>query len=151
MGTGQAIGLAGAVVLAIAAIGALAAGGLTATTVETNSEGVVFELPSDSSYAVVVASYQTKAGFGLFGFDFTPSRWTAQVTLIPPEGCTIPEDWTVRATGECAGIAAEGQASSSGTSIDGAILWNVEFEVSKACHETLEVGERWPTSKQECQ
>ena len=151
MGTGQAIALVGGIVIAIAALGALAAGSLTATEVETNSDGAIIDLPTDSSHAVVVGTYQTKAGLGLFGFNVSEPRWAAQVTLVPPPGCAIPEDGVLRATGDCAGIAAEGRASVSGTGPGGATLWNVEFEVSKACHEALRVGERWPTSKPPCQ
>lgn len=151
MGTEQAIALVGGIVIAIAALGALAAGSLTATEVETNSDGAIIDLPTDSSHAVVVATYQTKAGFGLLGINFTPSRWAAQVMLVPPPGCAISFDEEITATGDCAGIAAEGRASASGTGPGGPTLWNVEFEVSKACHEALRVGERWPTSKPPCQ
>ena len=153
MGTGQAIALVVGVVVAIAAVGALAAGGLTATTVEVNEPGVVFDLPpADGSYAVVVGTYQTKAGFGLFGLDITPSRWAAQVTFAPPPGCSLPADGKLRAVGACAGVAAEGDnVAVSGTSAEGTVYWNLELDVSKACHKALEIGDRWPTTKQECQ
>ncbi len=150
MGTGQLIAIVAGLVLAVAAFAALLAGGLTTTTVETDTGGVVLELPpADGSYGIVVATYQTQGGLGFLGFDLQKAKWAAQVTFSPPEGCVIPEDGVLVAEGPCAGIP-EGRWSAAGSAPDGTRIWNVEFEVSKACHEALELGEHWPTTKQAC-
>lgn len=149
-------GMVAAVVVGLLVLvlgGALVAGGLGTTTVTTSSEGPALPYtppPADGSFGVVAATYKTKAGLSIFGLGITGSRWEAQVTFVPPPGCTPSEAEDVVATGPCAGIPAEGKYAGGGTAPDGSTLVNVAFEVSRACHEALQFGDQWPTTKPEC-
>ena len=151
MNTAVVVGIL--VLVLVAGVAVFGAGGFVTSTTSTSSEGVaVTPPPADGSYGVVVGNYQSKNGFSVFGWDFTPSKWEAQVMFVPPAGCPEPEDvdLTVVAEGPCATVPAEGRLSGGGTDEDGNRLWSVSFEVSKACHDALEFNDAWPTTKPEC-
>ncbi len=154
MSTGGIVAAVAVGLLVLVLGGALLAGGLGTTTVTSFSdEGTAQPWtppPADGSFGLVVGTYKTKAGLSIFGLGITPGRWEAQVTFVPPPGCTPSESEDVVATGACAGIPAEGKYAGGGTDMDGSTLLTVAFEVSRACHEVLEFGDHWPTTKPEC-
>lgn len=141
-----------AAVAGIALLGALAFGAM-GTTVESSVPGPVPATfdgpPADGSHGIVLGSYQSKSGFGLFGLTIGRSRWEASIALVPPKGCAV-SDGALPAGGACAGAVASGRVSGGGTTAEGLEFVIVSTEVSEGCHEALQPYERWPSGQPAC-
>jgi hypothetical protein len=108
------------------------------------------EFPADSAYGLVTGSSRTEKGITVFGWDITDSTYVASVGFVVPPGCSGTDDFEMVAEGPCAGIPAEGPIWGRGTAGGGMIVVTVGVEVSKACIEALDNGDRWPTARPEC-
>lgn len=152
MSNGSVVAVVAAVV-GVVLLGVLVFGGLGGTRVETSvPEPVPGQFdgpPADGSYGIVMGSYKSRSGFGVFGLTIGRSRWEASIALVPPEGCEV-SDGELPAGGPCEAAAATGRLSGGGTTASGLEFVIVSTEVSRGCHETLETFERWPTSKPAC-
>jgi hypothetical protein len=144
--------VAGAV-LVLALLGGLA---LSATRVSNGGDFAVgddaprADPPSDGSYGLVVAVYRAKAGFGVFGWEIIDSEYEAQVMFVPPAGCTPPESGDLAAEGACANVPAAGRIGGGGITAEGHRLVAVATAITKACHDALALGDRWPPVLPEC-
>ncbi|HET7738343.1 MAG TPA: hypothetical protein VFK32_07200 [Tepidiformaceae bacterium] len=115
------------------------------------SDSSVDDLPRDSSFGIVTKSLETEGPwFEAFGIALGSEQHTAFVMFIPPAACSVPETGDLKATGNCAGIPAEGEVSGGGTRSDSSRLVIVGVPVSKACHRELAPGDRWPTDIEAC-
>lgn len=136
-------------VAALVLVAGLGVGGLS-TRVESEG-GHAIQLPDrPEDGAVVIQAFQKVSGFSLLGIDFTKSRWAAQVMFIPPEGCSLPADGKLVATGPCAAVPIEGDVNESGVTVEQLRLWTVEIEIPKACYEALTPGDPWPSPHEAC-
>lgn len=152
MSNGSVVAVVVAVV-GIVLLGAVALGGLGGTRVETSvSEPVSGQFdgpPADGSSGIVMGSYKSRSGFGVFGLTIGKSRWEANIAMVPPDGCEV-SDGKLPAEGPCEAAAATGRVSGGGTTASGLEFVIVSTEVSEGCHEALEPYERWPSSKAAC-
>lgn len=144
--------VAAGVVVLLAAVALIAGLGFGSVSTRVESEeGHVIQLPDrPEDGAVVINSFQKVGGFSLLGIDITKSKWAAQVMFIPPEGCTLPADGKLVATGACASVPIEGDVNESGVTEEQLRLWTVEIEIPKACHEALTPGDSWPSAHEAC-
>ncbi len=152
MSNGSVVAVVAAVV-GVVLLGVLVFGGLGGTRVETSvPEPVPGQFdgpPADGSSGVVMGSYKSRSGIGVFGLTITRPRFEAHIALVPPPGCEISAG-ELPAGGACEAAAETGQVSGGGTTADGLEFVIVSTRVSEACHEALQAYERWPSSKPAC-
>jgi hypothetical protein len=106
--------------------------------------------PASGSYGRVYGVYQAKSGLGLFGVHIIAPEYRAQVGFVPPPGCALPHDAATVVAAECPGAPAYGPVSGGGSTAQGHRLVIVSVTVSKACHDLLATGDRWPASYAAC-
>ena len=107
------------------------------------------DFPADSAYGLVTGLNRTEQGLSVFGWEITGSTYVAAVGYVLPPGCSGTGDRMV-AEGPCAGIPVEGPIWGTGTAGGGMSVVTVGVEVSKACHNALDYGDRWPSSLPDC-
>jgi hypothetical protein len=153
MNSAAVLAVAAGAVLVLVVVGGLALG---ATRVSDGGDFAVgpdaprADPPSDGAYGLVVAVYRAKAGFGVFGWEIIDSEYEAQVMFVPPAGCAPPETGDLAAEGACANVLVAGRIGGGGTTAEGHRLVAVATAISKACHDALAVGDRWPSALPEC-